>query len=116
MTIIITLLVILIFGVFILHLYDKKKTDNNFNKVKEFETETSKSFLTIIKTIQKVERNVSAEDAKIVNEHIFLVKLIEEFKTFNDINWVLIEELDKKGIVDSKKLIEEFNKNKGDEI
>ena len=102
MTIIITLLVILIFGVFILHLYDKKKTDNNFNKVKEFETETSKSFLTIIKTIQKVERNVSAEDAKIVNEHIFLVKLIEE--------------LDKKGIVDSKKLIEEFNKNKGDEI
>lgn len=102
MTIIITLLVILIFGVFILHLYDKKKTDNNFNKVKEFEKEASKSFLTIIKTIQKVERNVSAEEAKIVNEHILLVKLIEE--------------LDKKGVVDSKKLIEEFNKNKGDEI
>ena len=102
MTIIITLLVILIFGVFILHLYDKKKTDNNFNKVKEVEKEASKSFLTIIKTIQKVERNVSAEEAKIVNEHILLVKLIEE--------------LDKKGVVDSKKLIEEFNKNKGDEI
>lgn len=102
MTIIITLLFILIFGVFILHLFDKKHVDNHIAKVKEFETETSKSFLTIIKTIQKVERNVSAEDAKIVNEHILLVKLIEE--------------LDKKGVVDSKKLIEEFNKNKGDEI
>jgi hypothetical protein len=102
MTIIITLLVILIFGVFLLHLFDRKHVDNHIAKVNEFETETSKSFLTIIKTIQKVERNVSAEDTKIVNEHILLVKLIEE--------------LDKKGIVDSKRLIEDFNKNKGDEI
>lgn len=102
MTIIITLLVILIFGVFLLHLFDRKHVDNHIAKVNEFETETSKSFLTIIKTIQKVERNVSAEDAKIVNEHILLVKLIEE--------------LDKKGVVDSKRLIEDFNKNKGDEI
>jgi len=102
MTIVITLLVILIFGVFILHLFDRKHMDNHIAKEQEFEKEVSKSFTTIIKTIQKVERNASAEDAKIVNEHIFLVKLIEE--------------LDKKGIVDSKKLIEEFNKNKGDEI
>lgn len=102
MTIIITLLVILIFGVFILCLFDRKRVDNHITKEKEFEKETAKSLLNIIKTIQKVERNVSTEDAKIVNEHILLVKLIEE--------------LDKKGVVNSKKLIEEFNKNKGDEI
>lgn len=102
MTIIIALLLILIFGVFILCLFDRKHVDNHIAKETEFEKETAKSILNIIKTIQKVERNVSAEDSKIINEHILLIKLIEE--------------LDKKGIVNSRKFIEEFNKNKGDEI
>ena len=101
MTIIITLLFILIFGVFLLHLFDKKKTDNNFNKVKEFETETSKSFLTIIKTIQKVERDLSSEDGKIVNEHILLVELMKK--------------LDERGIINMAELMDAYNKNQSTE-
>lgn len=95
--IIITLLVILIFGFFILHLFDNKKIESNFNKVNVFKNETSKSLTTIIKAVQKVERDIATENGKIVNEHILLVKLLEK--------------LNERGIINMDELLNDYKKN-----